>query len=125
MPEHTRNTELAWAAGFFDGEGHCAWQGRCLRTQANQCDTQPLERLASILEVGKIYGPIIKIGNRRHQWCWRAYGVAAIVAMEAIYPWLSTIKRAQWDEALMNAAEDGYMPHALRIPTTDPNPMLL
>jgi hypothetical protein len=54
--------ELAWAAGFFDGEGNVNLakdkEARRLRLRAFQTDREPLERLQkAVLGLGKIYGP--------------------------------------------------------------------
>lgn len=45
--------ELMWAAGFFDGEGHCHCH-RGLRIMITQRHREPLERFAAAFAVGKI-----------------------------------------------------------------------
>jgi len=47
--------ELAWAAGFFDGEGNISFNGNCPRLQVGQKEINPLEVLRFILGVGTIY----------------------------------------------------------------------
>jgi intein-encoded DNA endonuclease-like protein len=69
-----KETEVAWAAGFLDGEGNFRYQLRThksrthyvgrLIVQASQVDRRPLDRLACILG-GKVYGPY-KTKNAKH-----------------------------------------------------------
>jgi hypothetical protein len=96
---------LAWAAGFYDGEG-------CTSGSANkvgkfqvhvvvvQKDIRVLVKFQTIVGVGTIYGPY-KSTN-----CYRfdAYGfekAQAVVCM--LWPWLSEIKREQAKGALLRA----------------------
>ena len=66
--DNNKELELAWAAGFFDGEGcTCIWKGntgfnnRRVQVQIHQssADGTPevLKRFLEAVEVGKIYGP--------------------------------------------------------------------
>jgi hypothetical protein len=64
--------ELAWAAGFYDGEGSTITQiepsaGRVtLQVCVSQCDRRPLDRFQAALGgIGKIYGPMPR-PNPRH-----------------------------------------------------------
>ncbi len=53
----TDGEKLAWAAGFFDGEGCVAVaNGNSLYMSAAQIDRTPLDQLTEILG-GKVYGP--------------------------------------------------------------------
>ncbi len=62
---HRHKVDLAWAAGFYDGEGHCHWhhkerKGRqygYIGISIAQVEKQPLEKFLGIVQVGKIYGP--------------------------------------------------------------------
>ena len=100
--------ELAWAAGFFDGDGcvtvtHQVKQGKpysWLSMSAAQSDRRPLERLASILG-----GRIIPVGPNalsvKQRWRWQLTGRAAIItAMESLAPYLSDPTLEQWDRCL-------------------------
>lgn len=94
--------ELAWAAGFFDGEGHvsarkgqtAAWR---MVVQANQCDRRVLDRFRAAVGVGYILGPYKKgPANHRDTYMWRVAGFEqsqAVVAM--LWPFLSEVKREQ------------------------------
>lgn len=100
-------TEIAWCAGFFDGEGSC-----CLRRYKNQgCGISLqikqtkgpdlLDRVQSILG-GKVYGPYQQ-KNRNHSeyWDWRLdsyYSVAN--AYNLLYDYLGDVKRSQIESKL-------------------------
>jgi hypothetical protein len=100
-------TEIAWAAGFFDGEGTTAYQStgtnnsgqprRQLRLTVTQKDPRPLHRLCMALSAGKVYGPY-ESQNGMHMWtvqCARAEEV-----LEEMWPYLSEPKIEQATRAL-------------------------
>lgn len=104
--------KLAWAAGFFDGEG-CFWHGvrkskgseyRSTETRMTQADPEVLERFRDALGLGKVYGPYSygkKRPNWRPQWQYLAHGfhqTQAIIAM--LWPWLGSVKREQARDVL-------------------------
>lgn len=88
--------ELAWAAGFLEGE---AWFGcagkRSIVVKAAQVNREPLDRLKSILG-GNITGPIDR-GNPNHTpfFNWALCGSPAAAVMMTVYTFLSEKRRAQ------------------------------
>lgn len=105
------NEDLAWAAGFFDGEGHIGFivhnnkriNGH-LHIQICQTEDGPLQRFYSVFGVGKIYGPYTpktKRGNRRPYKQFhvdRADHVKMIIS--SMWSWLSNPKQRQAKAAL-------------------------
>lgn len=93
--------ELAWAAGFFDGEGCTTYdvQHR-LKVQIGQIDREVLDRFQrAVGGVGRIYGPYPT--KRYPQFRYQIHsheGVQFVVA--ALWPWPGTIKRKQALNAL-------------------------
>jgi len=100
-------TELAWAAGFFDGEG-CSYMLKstssgtarrvysAFRLAVAQVELQPLERFMRALGFGRINGPYQqKKASRRPHYQWCVSGMDAVSAIEAMWPYLSEPKRAQ------------------------------
>lgn len=94
--------ELAWAAGFFDGEGSTTVSiknGRArLRVSVPQTNRETLERFKSaVLGLGRIHGPM-KRHSERHAPLWQ-FGSASFEQTQAIiamlWPFLSEIKRTQ------------------------------
>lgn len=97
--------ELAWAAGFMDGEGTFGWQRQLGRkpipyVQATQVDRRPLDRLHLVLGIGKVYGPYVpKRANEQPYFYFRATGVERTLSIaELLRPWLSPPKREQADQ---------------------------
>lgn len=97
--------ELAWAAGFFDGEGcttyHCGKnQAKAPRVRLGQSgDTgyKVLERFKNAVGFGKVYGPYPVAKNQRKiRW---AYSISKtqenIEVLKKLWPYLSDDKKAQ------------------------------
>lgn len=118
----TLDTELAWSAGFLDGEGtygmHTAHRkGRkdqhAFRVQAAQVHREPLDRLQAVLG-GNVTGPYGPYGTNKqpyYQWCIPGY-VEAKAALFKLLPFHSSIKAEQgmkaWGDFLeMRAQRDG------------------
>lgn len=107
--------ELAWCAGFVDGEGHfgCGIRSAGFRPypaphlNVHQVDRFVLDRMVSALGVGKVDGPYGPYsGNRQahYQFVLGDFeGVQASIAL--LWKWLSPIKRAQASEVLIKASK--------------------
>jgi hypothetical protein len=102
--------ELAWAAGFFDGDGWAAlvrYGRRAKRrpmAQINQAgpDGVPavLTRFRRAVGVGRVAGPKVEVGRRDLYW-WVASSRGDVVrAGSLIGPWLSAEKRRQFSSAV-------------------------
>jgi hypothetical protein len=102
--------ELAWAAGFFDGEGWAnavAQTGRRTRqphAQINQAcpDGMPavLVKFQRCVGVGRLKGPLIKEGRQDLYW-WEATSRPDVSRVaDLICPWLCPAKRAEFERAL-------------------------
>jgi ssDNA-binding Zn-finger/Zn-ribbon topoisomerase 1 len=115
---------LAWAAGFFDGEG-CASFSNVRRFHLNFNVRQATDDAAVVPEVlirfrdavglGRIHGPERRPRRERPQYVWQAGSFEDCQAVLALlWPWLGTIKRAQAARALkavprfVNRYGDGY-----------------
>lgn len=108
--------ELAWAAGFFDGEGCTRYnksrrhRGGNLEVTVTQTDTVTLKRFQrAALGTGRIYGPKDVVGGRP-QWQFKNSSYEhgqAVIAM--LWPFLSEIKRRQAHAALTIARDNWRM----------------
>lgn len=105
--------ELAWAAGFYDGEGGCYAhldkRDGSVRIQISlkQVDIRPLERFKSAVGVGNIRGPYQ--GNKAYhqgQYRWYAYSQNAYTFLEKIYDYLSEPKKEQINKVLLKIEEN-------------------
>ena len=121
------HAELAWAAGFFDGEGSTFLNNRgargrrwrpTVRLGIGQTDVRPLERFkAAVGGLGTVRGPYGPYQTssyvmRTPRWQWDVQGIEltqAIIAM--LWKWLSPPKREQAARALsaINEQLDGWV----------------
>jgi hypothetical protein len=96
--------ELAWAAGFYDGEG-CAsvnnrkGGGKNSRLTVGQVHCEPLARFDKATgNIGVLNGPYPARNGHQPLYQWRTTGLNQCQAvMTMLWPWLCSIKRAQWD----------------------------
>lgn len=96
-------TELAWAAGFFDGEGTTsilkAQRDRYsyIRMQVTQKHRDTLERFQSAVGgIGRIYK-----GKTRGIFSWNLYKRDEVLeCLNALWPFLSNHKKEQADRVL-------------------------
>lgn len=100
--------ELAWAAGFFDGEGWANRSGRGVQSRINQSgnDGVPavLVRFQRTVDRGRLHGPVREEG-RQDLYYWDATSRGDVEAVaNAIWPWLGSVKRAELATALGRAA---------------------
>lgn len=99
--------ELAWAAGFFDGEGNCRKKTPYRRDpqakqipllSISQTDRRVLDRFkAAVFGVGKVYGPYRpKTPRSRPYWSYTTSNFgAALAVVAALWPFLGEVKRQQ------------------------------
>lgn len=96
------STELAWAAGFWDGEGNTAIIRNNLRMQTAQIEPTVLERLRDALGAGTVYGPYEpRRENSQPLWRFMLAGYDNVeTAIGLMRPYLSQPKLLQADAAL-------------------------
>jgi hypothetical protein len=105
---------LAWAAGYFDGEGHVAVSRRTGRDRANHTlrvdisqtrNPSDLRRFRDAVGVGRINGPYAKKNPLwSEHWVFSAHGFEKVQHIIAtLWPWLGEKKRAQATAVLLEA----------------------
>lgn len=111
-PQRSRTTELAWVAGFFDGEGYIGANGvpgrRTIEISIAQASAgdlpMTLSRVALVLGVGSLRGPRILPSPwsklPQYVWCANAFEDVQF-ATALLWRWLGPVKRAQAREALL------------------------
>jgi len=107
-------THLAWAAGFFEGEGSVDIKRRpnnnfLIRTSATNCVSAYLYRL-SFLFGGNVY-PKNSIDKRaksqkRHRWCWEIGANKAYLFLEAILPYMTEAGKIEEVKLAMKFQEE-------------------
>ena len=114
-----KKVDLAWAAGFFDGEGTvrvCSFkkQGyreyKKLSVSVAQCHREVLDRFLVIVRKGKVYGPYDNKSRNGHKnnkpyFVYSITGKHSKEVIEKIRPWLGGVKREQADRALAEVEE--------------------
>jgi hypothetical protein len=91
---------IAWAAGFFDGEGSTyvvVQHGRYayLNMTVSQVDREPLDRFVELLG-GRVNGPYVKGPQRSELYQWTLTGLPnTLRALHALWPYLTMAKRQQ------------------------------
>jgi hypothetical protein len=114
----TRNEDLAWAAGFFDGEGCVSAtpssptkQGvtRCyLRASVTQKHPPLLEKFAGLFGCGAI-----RSESRRTMHQFQVNGRQAFGVMDALWPWLGEQKKSDFKRALRRIRESRELAAAM------------
>lgn len=96
--------ELAWAAGFFDGEGWTNRSGRGVQARINQADPDGMPavllKFRRIVCVGRLKGPRREEGKQDLYW-WEVSSRPDVARVaDAIGPWLCPAKRAEFERTL-------------------------
>lgn len=98
-----KDTDLAWAAGFFDGEGyvtigrrnHKGYIGHYLRVGVNHVAPEPIVKLHELFG-GKVEYTDKVVGNRKPRYRWILNTRAANEFLTTIKPYLiNKIKEAE------------------------------
>lgn len=97
---------LAWAAGFFDGEGSISRK----QIQVWQCDREVLDRMCAVVGAGKVLGPYTSHHRsatkadghqRRPMYCLNISSFEKSQAVVALlWTWMGSVKRRQVARAL-------------------------
>lgn len=94
--------ELAWCAGFFDGEGwigiNSVPSGKYLRMAVASTNEAMIKRFTAAVNCGRMSGPFNdKRPANNPVWYWRASSDEALEVTELLAPWLSeySIKRIE------------------------------
>lgn len=98
--------DLAWAGGFFEGEG-CFTMGNARRKRTalaavNNTDLSSLERFHRAVQLGRINGPYGPYAtNSKEQWRWACEGYERTQALLALlWPFLSERRKTRAVEVL-------------------------
>lgn len=102
------DTDLAWAAGFFDGEGNVCFsdtdkkRAPRILAQIAQVNRSPLDRFAKIVGMGNVTGPYEpKTKNSRPYYKWSVDNLKRVSELyELVGPWLDADKTDAFKFAL-------------------------
>jgi hypothetical protein len=96
--------ELAWAAGFFDGEGWAAKKKRGVQSRINQAGSTGMPavllKFQRCVGIGRLKGPHQADGKQDLYW-WEATSLPDVARVaDLLGPWLCRSKRAEFEHAL-------------------------
>jgi hypothetical protein len=102
----TRNEQVAWAAGLFEGEGSM-YPYRDSKNKERQyprldlasTDEDVVRDFARIVDGRSVYGPIQR-GNKKPFWRWQATGKPAEEVLALFAPYLGERRTARMNEVL-------------------------
>lgn len=108
-------SEIAWAAGFIDGEGCFSLAYRNVkgrnphfRLSVTQSDRRPLDKLAAIAGHGNVHGPY-KYASRslskKSTYTWTLTGPWALSFYKSLKPYLCEPKKEQVARVLLEIQE--------------------
>jgi hypothetical protein len=112
--------ELAWAAGFFDGEGSTSLQRdkrsvlSWTRVSVTQVNVEHLRRfMRAVGGIGKVYDPYEKRGGRS-QCIWSVNGCRAKEVLMMLWPYLTGEKKTQAEAVIAAERNTGKADWARR-----------
>lgn len=121
---------IAWAAGFFDGEGCFSYiqRSRFVIASVAQVDRETLDRFHEVVRVGSVKGPYPPregTYNKSPQFRFQAYGENAVVIAETLWPFLGGAKRNKGASVLLRYRRFRHstweQPEATEMPTQREN----
>lgn len=99
-------TEIAWAAGFFDGEGYTRFKAGMQMSVIQATDDpnvcpEVLQRFVRAVGCGELkhLKRYNEPDHHRDRWAWECYGDSP-KALDLLWPYLGTVKRVQANVAL-------------------------
>jgi hypothetical protein len=114
MQGNTWREELAWAAGFFDGEGTFGYAGKkgCPAVQISQKDPTVLGRFKEIVGMGTVSGPRKNLTPKGRASTIHAYYISGLEPTQYIgailWIFLSQQKRDQFARSMLQATCPTY-----------------
>lgn len=108
------DSEIAWAAGLFEGEGSISWFKLKNRADSikvavtiSMTDEDVIYRFANIMGFGKVKGPYQpQPTSRKVRWVWEVQNFKdCLKAINLLYPYLGVRRQAKADEFIKIVTE--------------------
>ena len=98
--------ELAWAAGFFDGEGWVGFSGQQARLKVSQAHPVVIARFIEAIGIGTLYKETRLTVAGKTVWSVRFSSFTIVQHIAGLlWTWLSEVKRNQFKQTLLLARE--------------------
>jgi|ERR1044071_5069006 hypothetical protein len=85
--------DIAWAAGFYEGEGTCSYATGSQHAIVNQVEREPLDRLRKYF--GGTIRPVAAHRRSKPSWRWTVHGPRARGFLMTLYCLLSVKRQEQ------------------------------
>lgn len=97
-------SDWAWAAGLFEGEGSITLYDRYIMLAMTTTDRDVLERFVGVVGYGKVHTSLLRGGQRKQQYRW-AMGQRemCIATLNRMLPWLGERRAARAIDAIAHA----------------------
>jgi hypothetical protein len=93
----SRDEEIAWAAGLFEGEGTITLSGDTLYVRLGNTDGEVVRQFADAVGVGSVYGPYPPYPGQSHRkkllWVSLAREEDGLDVLAMMWQWLSARRR--------------------------------
>mgnify|MGYP001577332679 CR=1 FL=1 len=95
-------TDIAWAAGFLEGDGCVSFFSGSPSAEAGQATTEPLEKLQRLFGGSIYFYPKGKTCYKPGApfWVWRVNGARAVGLLLTLYTFMSSRRKRQIEKAL-------------------------
>lgn len=102
----TKDTDIAWAAGLFEGEGCFSSSQNRVRASMASTDKDVLEKFRGIVDCGSI-GPGGRLAKAHHKECWQwwANGDDFVKVFLMLEPWLCERRRKKGAEVFKSRTD--------------------
>jgi LAGLIDADG-like domain len=102
-PTTPTDTQIAWAAGLYEGEGYChlskKWQQPMVGLTTSDYDV--LQTFANIVQVGGIHKPKIRPQNNKQLYTWQTGSQEGVIhVLTLLMPYLHSRRKERAEEVL-------------------------
>lgn len=96
-----KDTDIAWIAGLFEGEGSITIVNNVVRVTIQMTDLDILQRVQDVFG-GRIYSCSKQVDHHKDSWKWTITSTKeALEFIQLIYPYLGNRRKTKADEALV------------------------
>ncbi len=96
-------TEIAWLAGIYEGEGSCAiTDGRAIRVEVVMTDKDVVEQIQFLTGLGSVSSLAPRGENHKPAFRWSIGSINAVEFLTAILPWLGERRASRAKDAIEN-----------------------